>query len=109
MAASTVEQDYQNLYQEGLHLLAQQKNARTLPFVTIHSEVKEQKFIGRLAPIDDTDESFQEERHADTEWEELTHSRRRLITRVRDKAIPLDSADEVRMVTDPKNIDALFA
>ncbi len=94
--ATSQEVAFLNSYRQDFELVYQQKQSRLFNAVRNETQNVFSDFYGYLGALtdDDTEDGI---RHADTEWTEVEHLRRRVTLAHKDKAVPLDKADQHMM------------
>lgn len=95
-------------FTDQVHMLAQQKQNRLAPVVKTSVVAGKDKAIERLDRVEAI-EIFQ--RHADTQMQDITHSRRKLAMREFRITLPIDDFDQVSTLIDPQAgyIEAMVA
>lgn len=97
---SDVSQAFVKQWDDTIRLLAQQKDSRLEATVTDRGTITGESFTAnRLAALDDTPENTT--RHGDTVWSEPDHSTRVALMRDFYQALPVDRADEPKLLANP--------
>jgi hypothetical protein len=98
--SSTITQAFVQQWDTTIRLLAQQKESRLESTIMDKGNITGESFTAnRLAPIDDTPENTT--RHGDTQWSEAEHSTRVALMRDFYQALPVDRADEPKVLANP--------
>lgn len=97
---ATITQAFVQQFDNTIRLQAQQRNSRFEPRVVNRGNITGESFTAnRLAPSEDTPENTT--RHGDTIWSDITHSTRVALMRDFYQALPVDRADEPKMMVNP--------
>ena len=108
--SNTITQAFVIQWDNTIRLQAQQKESRLEATVSDKGSITGESFTAnRLAPIDDTPEN--NVRHGDTQWSEVNHSTRVALMKDFYQALPVDRADEPKVLANPTGsyMDSLIA
>lgn len=98
--SNTITQAFVVQWDDTIRLQAQQKVSRLAATVFDKGTITGESFTAnRLAPIDDT--PLNTVRHGDTEWSESIHSTRVALMQDFYQALPVDRADEAKVLANP--------
>lgn len=98
--SNTITQAFVIQWDDTIRMQAQQKVSRLAATVFDKGTITGESFTAnRLAPIDDTPANTV--RHGDTEWSESTHSTRVGLMQDFYQALPVDRADEAKVLANP--------
>lgn len=98
--SNTITQAFVIQWDDTIRLQAQQKISRLASCVFDKGTITGESFTAnRLAPIDDT--PLNTVRHGDTEWSESIHSTRVALMQDFYQALPVDRADEAKVLANP--------
>lgn len=97
---ATITQAFVQQWDTTIRLQAQQKSSRFESRVTDRGTITGESFTAnRLGAAEDTPENT--ERHGDTVWSDITHSTRVALMRDFYQALPVDRADEPKVLANP--------
>lgn len=97
---SDISQAFVKQWDDTIRLLAQQKDSRLEATVTDRGTITGESFTAnRLAALEDTPENTT--RHGDTVWSDPDHSTRVALMRDFYQALPVDRADEPKLMANP--------
>lgn len=98
--SNTITQAFVQQWDTSIRLLAQQKESRLEQTIMDKGNITGESFTAnRLAALDDTPENTT--RHGDTQWSEAEHSTRVALMRDFYQALPVDRADEPKVLANP--------
>lgn len=98
--SNTITQAFVQQWDDTIRLQAQQKESRLASTVFDRGNITGESFTAnRLAPLDDTPQNTV--RHGDTQWSEVTHSTRVALMQDFYQALPVDRADEPKVLANP--------
>lgn len=98
--SNTITQAFVQQWDTTIRLQAQQRDSRIAMAVHDRGAITGESFTAnRLAPIADTPQNTV--RHGDTEWSEVTHSTRVALMQDFYQALPVDRADEPKVLANP--------
>jgi len=97
---NTITQAFVQQFDTSIRLQAQQKNSRFESRITDRGSITGESFTAnKLGLADDTPEN--NTRHGDTVWSDITHSTRVALMRDFYQALPVDRADEPKVLANP--------
>lgn len=97
---ATITEAFVQQWDSAIRLQAQQKVSRLESTVMDRGSITGESFTAnRLAPADDTPENTT--RHGDTQWSDIVHSTRVALMRDYYQALPIDRADEPKLLANP--------
>ncbi len=98
--SNTITQAFVIQWDDTIRMLAQQKQSRLESAIFDKGNITGESFTAnRLAALEDTPENTV--RHGDTEWSESTHSTRVALMKDFYQALPVDRADEPKVLANP--------
>lgn len=98
--SQTITQAFVQQFDTDIRMQAQQKMSRLEPRVHDRGNITGESFTAnKLAPAEDTPENTT--RHGDTIWSDIVHSTRVAIMRDFYQALPVDRADEPKVLANP--------
>jgi len=98
--SQTITQAFVQQFDTTIRMQAQQKTSRFESRVTNRGNITGESFTAnKLAPAEDTPEN--NVRHGDTQWSDIIHSTRVALMRDFYQALPVDRADEPKVLVNP--------
>jgi capsid protein len=97
---ASITQAFVQQWDDTIRLQAQQKESRIVSAVLDRGQITGESFTSNhLAPLDDTPQNTV--RHGDTQWSDATHTARIALMQDYYQALPVDRADEPKILANP--------